>query len=241
VKVPASLVRIVLFAGIVACTGAPAMAQDEVLVRFARVYLTGGWIESWRQPAWAPAHATPSPPPASPVPSLTVGGGVWLRSGVGVEGTIGFQRQQTFPWHYGYLFDRNSDELATDRDVPLVGVLRLAPARGEPVSVEAIAGGGISWHRGESFTTADCGPGSRPMPCVPVTPTLSDSVTTAEWMATFGADVVFRLSWRVAITPGFRIDLVRRRQYLTGYDHRGPYSGGGVMPAFSITARYTIR
>ena len=235
VRMTASFRIAVLLTAIVGCSGAPAVAQD-------RLYATGGWTTIWREPSWFPSFATPSPQPAASVPAVVAGAGVWLERHIAVEGTVTFYRAQSFPWHHNYLFGGNSDERATDRDVPVVGYLRIAPMRGYRVSIEPVVGGGFSWHRGVSFRTADCGTGSRPTPCVPVTPPRRNSaVSTAEWLAAVGADVAVRLAPRFDIAPGFRVSTVRRRQFLTSYDHRGPYSGGGLLPAFSVTVRYSIK
>jgi hypothetical protein len=171
---------------------------------------------------------------------VAIGAGLWFQPDLAVEGMLTVHRQQSFPWHYGYM--SSSDQLSTDRDVMLVGYLRIAPLRGRRVSIEPLIGGGINWHRGQSFMTARCGSFAIPGPCVPVTPpTLGNSLTTGEWMASLGADVALRLSARVALAPGFRLDMVRRRQYLTVFDHRGPSSGGGMMPGFAITLRYQVK
>jgi hypothetical protein len=227
--------RMVLLALIfVSCGVAQAAAQG-------RVYLTGGWTTTWREPGWFMSFATPSPAPAAAVPSVTIGSGLWIWRDVAVEGTLAVQHTQSIPWHFNYLFGGNSDQLTKDRDLPLAGYLRFAPMRGHRVSIEPIAGGGVSWHRAASFVTADCGSGSRPTPCVPVTPPRpGDTFTTAEWMAGFGVDVAFRVSSRIAIAPGFRVSMIGRYLYLTGFDHRGPLSGGGVMPGFAVTTRYLL-
>lgn len=224
-----------LLALVLSCTATRAAAQD-------RFYVTGGFATSWREPAWTMSPETPSQPPASRVPGAAIGAGVWFQPDVAVEGLVSVHRQQSIPWHYGYLFDGNSDQLTMDRDLLMAGYLRIAPMRGRRVSIEPLGGGGISWHRGQSVMTADCGPGSRPTPCVPVTPpTPSDSLTTREWMAALGVDVGLRVSPRVSIAPGFRLEMVRRRQFLTGYDHRGPSSGSGMMPGFTVTLRYQMK
>jgi hypothetical protein len=225
----------VLLALVLSCTATRAAAQD-------RFYLTGGFASSWREPAWVMSLATPSQPPAAPVPAAAIGAGLWFQRDVAVEGMMTVHRPQSVPWHYGYQFGGNSDQLTDDRDLLTVGYLRIAPMRGRRVSIEPLVGGGVNWHRGQSVMTAGCGTGSTPAPCVPVTPpTPSDSLTTGEWMASLGADVALRLSTRVALAPGFRLDMVRRRQYLTGFDHRGPASGGGMMPGFTVTLRYQMK
>jgi hypothetical protein len=176
------------------------------------------------------------------VPGAIVGGGVWLQRHVAIEGVADFHRAQPVRWHFGYLFAPNSDQLTNDRDAAVVGYVRIAPMRGRRVSVEPTVGGGISWHRAASVITADCGPGSRPTPCLPVTPPApSDTYTTAEPVVALGLDVAVRVSARVALTPGFRLLTVRRRTYLTGYAHRGPASGRGVLSGFAVSLRYAIK
>jgi hypothetical protein len=214
-------------------TATHAAAQD-------RFYVTGGMAASWREPAWVMSPATPEQPPASPGPVAAIGAGVWLQPDLAVEGIVTINRQQSLPWHYGYM--TSNDQLSTDRDVMLVGYLRIAPMRGRRVSIEPLGGAGVSWHRGQSFITASCGSAFNPSPCVPVTPpTLGNSLTTPEWMASLGVDVALRLSSRIALAPGFRLDMVRRRQFLTVFDHRGPSSGGGTMPGVMVALRYQVK
>ena len=226
---------VLLLALVLSGTATRAAAQD-------RFYVTGGFATSWREPAWVMSPATPSQPPASTVPAAAIGAGLWFQPDLAVEGMMTVHRQQSLSWHSGYQFGGNSDQLTNDRDLLTAGYLRIAPMRGRRVSIEPLVGGGINWHRGQSVTTASCGTGSMPTPCVPVTPpTPSDSLTTGEWMVSLGADVALRLSARIALAPGVRIDMVRRRQFLTGYDHRGPSSGGGMMPGFTVTLRYQMK
>jgi len=208
---------------------------------YAQTYVTAGWATTSREPGWYPSLATPSAQPASSVPSVMIGAGVWLPHNVGVEGSFTVYGAQSIPWHYNYLFGGNSDQLTTDRDLPLIGLVRFAPMRRHRVSLEPVVGGGVSFHRGASFRTADCGSGSRPAPCVPVTPRApSDSLTTPDWLVTYGADLAVRVSSRVVVAPGFRISVLNRQVFLTGFDHRGPYSGGGDIWGVSVTGRYSI-
>lgn len=219
-----------LFIGV---TAAHSNAQE--------LYITGGAAVNSRAPGWYPSLSTPSAPAASKVVSITGGMGIWLPHDVAVEGSLSITGAQSIVWHYNYLFGGNADELTYDRDLPLSGLVRVAPLRRKSISIEPVAGGGMSLHRGATFITADCGSGSRPTPCVPVTPPRPGEVqTTADWAVTFGADVAIRVSSRMSVAPGFRVNYIRRELFMTGFDHRGPYSGGSHLWGIGVTARYSI-
>src|SRR3954468_28381 len=204
------------------------------------LYITGAAAVNSRAPGWTPSLATPSGSEASNVASVTGGVGVWVRQ-VGLEGAVSITRAQPIAWHYGYLFGGNADEITYDRDVPLLGLVRVAPLRWRTVSPEPVIGGGVTLHRGATYVTADCGSGSNPKPCVPVTPPRAEEVkNTPEWTLIFGADVAFRASSRVSVAPGFRVSYIGRPVFMTWFDHRGPYSGGGHVWGVGVTARYSI-
>jgi hypothetical protein len=149
---------------------------------------------------------------------------------------------QSISWFFGYAFAETGAKRTDDRDVPLTGVVRLAPLRHRAASLEAVGGGGITFHRGTTFSTSDCGYGQEPTPCRTLTPPHFDEVwSSVEPIATFGADLALRASRRVAITPGFRGNYARRPVYMTGYDHRGPYSGEGYFWTIGVTVRYSVR
>jgi hypothetical protein len=225
--------RAMLMVLVSSTTAAHVTAQD--------LYVTAGGAVNSREAGWSPSPATPSAPAASNVPSIIGGVGIWLPNDLAVEGSLSITAAQSIVWHYGYQFGGNADKLTEDRDLPLIGLLRIAPLRRKRASIEPVLGGGVNFHRGATFTTADCGSGSRPTPCVPVTPPRSDEVqTTANWVVTFGADVAVRVSSRVSLAPGFRVSLIRREVFMTGYDHRGPYSGGGFSWSLGVAARYSI-
>jgi hypothetical protein len=218
---------------IISTTAAHSRAQD--------LYITGGAAMNSRAPGWYPSPATPSAPADSNVAFVTGGLGVWLPHEVAVEGSLSISGAQSIVWHYNYLFGGNADELTADRDLPLMVLVRIAPLRRKRISIEPVAGGGVSLHRGATFTTADCGTGSRPTPCVTVTPPRLDEVQTAAgWAVAFGADVAIRVSSRVSVAPGFRVNYIRRELFMTGFDHRGPYSGGSRLWGIGVTARYSI-
>jgi hypothetical protein len=219
-----------LFLGI---TAAHSNAQE--------LYVTGGTAVNSRGPGWYPSRSTPSAPAVSKVASVTGGIGLWLPHGLAIEGSLAITRAQSIAWHYNYQFGGNADELTNDRDVPLLALIRVAPLRRKSISIEPVAGGGVSLHRGATFVTADCGSGARPTPCVTVTPPRRDEVqTTADWTVTLGADVAIRVSSRLSVAPGFRVNYIRRERFMTGFNHRGPYSGGSHLRGIGVTARYSI-
>jgi hypothetical protein len=218
----------VLFTGL---TAARSNAQE--------LYLIGGVAANSRSPGWYLSESTPAAPAASNVISVTGGLGVWLPHDVAVEGSLSITEAQPIAWHYAYQFGGNADELTYDRDLPLIGLVRIAPLGRRSLSIEPVAGGGVSLHRGATFITADCGSGSQPTPCVAVTPPRRGDVqTTADWTLTLGADLAIRVSSRLSLGPGFRVNYIRRELFMTGFDHRGPYSGVGHLWGIGITARY---
>lgn len=224
------MIKLVTMVISIACA-APLHAQD--------VYVTGGWSQVWRQGPWA----TLPGPTVSPVQTAAAGVGVWFARDLAVEGSIGFHRDQAVDWEWRYQFAGGANNQRTfDRDVPLTAALRIAPLRGRRVAVEPALTGGISFHRSQSYITADCGPASRPTACVPIDPPKrGETFSTAEWLLGFGADVPLRVSRRLEILPGVHFLFVKRRDYLTGYNHRGPRIGGGRLPGFGVSVRYAIR
>jgi hypothetical protein len=222
-----------VFAALVLALAAPSAGQD--------VYIVGGTALTSRAPGWAPSLATPEAPPGSIVPSISGGAGIWLGDAA-IEASISMLRAQSIAWHFGYLFGNRGDKITADRDLPVSGLVRVAPLRHRTVSIEPLIGGGVSFHRAATMTTADCGSGSIvTQVCVPITPPRDDEVnTTADWMFTAGADVAIRASPHLAIVPGVRGSFVKRAPYMTGYGHRGPASGAGHLWSIGVTARYTL-
>jgi hypothetical protein len=204
------------------------------------VYLSGGGGVTFREPGWYPSMAKPSAPGAAGTTFISGAAGIWSDN-VGAEGSFTMTGAQSLAWHYNYLFGGNSDMLTDDRDLSLLGRVRIAPLRRRGLSIEPVAGGGITFHRATTFMTADCGSGSMPAPCVAVTPPrLLEAQTSPDWMLTFGVDAAIKVSSHVAVVPGFRVDLAERQYFLTGFDHRGPYSGSGHLWSIGVTARYQV-
>ena len=229
------MIRSFTVAILLACA-APLHAQG--------VYVAGGWSQVWRDPPFVLTFARQTEPPASPVHTAAAGVGIWFARDVAVEGSLGLHRQQAVDWEWRYQFAGGnwSNQRTFDRDVPLAATLRVAPLRRHRVSVEPLLTGGISFHRSVSYITADCPRLLTPLRCVPVEPPKrGETFATAEWLLGFGADVPIRVSPRVEVLPGARVLFVKRRQYLTGYNHRGPSVGGGTLPEFGVSVRYAIR
>ena len=213
----------------------PTMASAQV---GARPYVSVAVSTALRDSAASSLTVTHAPR-RSFVPVLAVSGGVRLTPWIGVEGALQWQGAQTFPWQFLYTFV--TEELATERDSPLVGYVRFSPCGTRSVCVEPVIGAGLSWHASESRTTGDCG--SFPSrACTAVNPpSLSDTLTTREWLFATGADVPVRLGAGVSIAPSMRVMWMRRRQDLTGYRHRGPGTGSGVVAMFGLAATWAAR
>lgn len=222
----------VVAALVLTCAIADARAQE--------LYVIGGWQTNRREPGWKPSPQTPSQPPPSSVQSVAMGAGVWLSPDVGVEGSFGVYRAQSIAWHYSYM--SAADELTDDRELPLIGLIRIAPMWRRRVSLEPVLGGGLSLHRATTVMTADCGDSYTTKGCVPITPPMSTDVFTShDWLVAFGADVAVRVSPRFSIVPGARFTAARRQLYLTSFRYyRGPYSGGGFMWGIGVSGRYRI-
>jgi hypothetical protein len=203
------------------------------------IYVFGGSSQTWREPGWLQQSIDDDGPDKKPRPSVLAGAGWWVKPRLAIEGSIEFQRRQTLSWHYSYMANR--DFSTTDRDTPILGHLRFAPLRGKHVSVEALIGGGLTWHGTESFVLRECSP-IFPTSCVTPNPTPKLSIYgTLEWTVSGGVDVPIRLAHNVVLSPTARLLRARRRQYLTSDGFRGPYSGPGLMPSIGLTLRWTPR
>lgn len=181
---------------------------------------------------------------------LTATGGVWLTRRIGVEGEISRTSAQTFPWLFSYQFAETSVQQTSNRDVPIVGLVRLAVVPGRRMAVNAVVGAGVTSHRAHSYAIEDCGYGVVQLPCKSLgTGPVSDptgalhgeTVTSLEPAFEFGVDLPIHVSSRVAVAPTFRVLKADRRQWLTGFDHRGPQGGSGTLFIFGCSAVWGAR
>jgi len=203
------------------------------------LYVFGGAGLTWRKTGWQQQSADDLPPERKPVPTLAVGGGWWITPRLAIDGSVEFQRRQTLSWRYTY-FDNNYFS-STDRDTLILGHVRIVAARGDRVALEALVGGGLTWHGTESFVLQDCNTNFPPTCVTPDPPTKADTYGTWEWVFSTGVDVPIRLSDHVTLAPTVRLRYADRRPYLTATDHRGPASGPGFMPSIGLTLRWTAR
>ena len=202
------------------------------------IYVFGGTAQTWREPGWRQQSIDDLGPERKPTPSLLAGAGWWLSPRVGLEGSIEFQRRQTLSWHYGYM--SNNDLSTTDRDTPILGHARLAVVRASRMSVEALVGGGMTWHGTRSFLIRECDRLFGTSCTTPNPPTEAGSgYGTWEWAFSTGVDVPIRLADHVELSPTARVLYARRRPYLTATDFRGPLSGPRLMPSIGVTLRWT--
>ena len=179
---------------------------------------------------------------SSLVPSGVFGGGVWIRRTLAIEGSVSLQRAQPLTWRFNYLFAENTIERTDDRDMPIVAWLRHAPRAGQRVGADFLVGIGIARHHAHSFTIADCGPGSNPHPCVPLAqPVLDDTWDTWERLFSVGFEVPVHVGRAATLAPIAHAMFIHRGTYLTGYNHRGPTPGSGLVASLGITASWRDR
>lgn len=225
--------RLIAAAALLMLSAAPAAAQTPGF------YASGAWLKVRRD---RDLYADPTDRLAthrSSVQAVTASAGRRMNRVVAFEGEIGLQQGQSFPWKFTYQFSENTEEVLTHRDVPLIGYARFFAGSGR-VRLEPVVGFGYVWHRAESLTVGDCGSGNFPHACLPLaTPVVSDTLNSWERAIATGADVAIRASAHVSIVPTVRVTWIDRRQYLTGYDHRGPASGDGFTSAFGVAVRWS--
>jgi hypothetical protein len=200
-----------------------ALAQDGT-----RPYISAGWAPAVRDEGLTEG--------------VVATAGVQIKPWIGVEGSVQLQREQSFPWKFSYQFATVTKELATDKDRPVVGYARFSPPCRGKICGEILLGMGFNRHYGGSSTTATCGSGQLPTPCVPLSePRRSDTLTTNELVLASGFDLPIRVSPSVSVGPAVRVIYIDRRQFLTGYNHRGPSSGSGVVPSIGVSATWRSR
>jgi hypothetical protein len=201
------------------------------------IYVFGGTSQTWREPGWRQRSFDDDGPDTKPTPSILAGAGWWVTPRIGLEGSIEFQRRQTLSWHYGYM--SNLDLSTTDYDMPILGHLRLAPLRTRRVSVDALIGGGLTWHGTKSFVIRECDRVFGTSCTMPNPPTGPSTYGTWEWAMSVGVDVPIRLADHVHLSPSARVLYAHRRPYLTADNFRGPLTGPGLMPSIGLTLRWT--
>jgi hypothetical protein len=226
-------VRAIVLAAV--CAGATNVAAQSV----PHVYVSAGGAVAWRErPVWPRSAADLDRSHRGLTPAVTAAAGVQVNRDLAVEGSVQFQRGQSAPWRFSY-GPRTTDELTTHRDTPVVGYVRYTPRLGRRVGIEPLGGAGWSWHKTRSFTTARCGSPNFPKPCVPVSPPeMSDALASFEFLIAAGLDVPVRVSSKTSLAPTLRLLRVSRRPYLTGYVHRGPANGSGVILTIGMSATW---
>src|SRR5262245_53570533 len=212
---------------LVTCGIAPAIAAAQD----ARgAYVLTGFGMTWRESLVGTSRGTSV---ESAVPSLVFGVGTRVRSWLGIEGTAELHSGQSIPWRYDdYLVaGQTTKEITTDRDLPIIGAVRLSPRRCLRICPEVVAGGGISLHIATSVSTGQCGTLPQPFPeCLPLLPHGSDDRSfNLEGLGTLAGGVAIRVSARVTLSPGVRWLIANRAPYPTGYLDRGPHNSRGTM------------
>jgi hypothetical protein len=211
---------------VLSATSLPVQAQT-------RAYIVASWTEAHRDSA-APLESATDTATKSFVPGGSVSTGAWIMNRLAIEAGITYLGSQSFPWYFTYLLaGGTTSEIASNGDTPVTGGLRAVAARTGKVRLDVVGGAGWMRHRASSDTVGDCGPSFR-LPCTPVSRRQSDSLSSWEPTVMFGVDAPIRASKRVAVVPSFRVFAISRRQWLTGYYHRGPTGGTGVMTTFGV-------
>jgi hypothetical protein len=210
-----------------------------------RSYVSGGAGIAWRYPGDKQPNAIPDERTATPTFSIAAGYKVGRLASV--EGVLGFTGAQPIipdPWFYTYSLTR--DVRTTSRDVPMLGMVRITPACSWRLCVEPVIGGGVTFHAAHSETLAYCAQDDYGLPregqtCTP--PTRPDEKTDGSFEFTFavGVDAPVRVSNRVSIGPSFRVMMIKRREYLTSYTHRGPNGTGAIVPSLGVNLTWHSR
>lgn len=202
------------------------------------MYVSAGWVATSRDPGKFFTAANQEFPRYF-VHGLSVAAGERVHPRIALEGEVQFQSAQSILWKYTYLFARNSEQRTDDSDMPVIGHARFTAFRNARLALEPTVGGGVVFHHAASLILSDCGSGSLPTMCVPLAPPVEgDDLTTAEWTFATGLDIALRAGRHVAVVPGVHLQRARRRQFLTGHDHRGPMVGSGWLPSFGISVRW---
>lgn len=218
-----------------------AMAQTR-----GWLYVEGGITGRSQEdvPLVAPSFQVPTTSDAPQANRMGLTGtlGVWVTQHIGVEGEISRTGTQSLDWLYDYAFDETDTERTLTRDVPVIGLVRVAILPERRVDINPVIGGGLTWHHALSYPTADCGYGFAQPPCKPLTTSVSpDDYASFEPALEFGADVRIRVASRFSIVPTVRILKIDRRQWLTGFDHRGPQGGSGTVVVVGCSAGWSNR
>ena len=202
-------------------------------------YIVAGWASAQRESLNGANRSPNGTVVRSAVTGVTLGAGVRLNPWVSLDGTVELQSGQTIFWESRYLFGSMSDQLLTDRDMPLLGTLRI---RGTCARLcgEFSIGGGFNAHLIDFVIIAECR--SNPtFHCTPLDePRAGGGLEKFQPMISIGLSMPVRVARRITVAPGIRLHQIWRGEYGTSSLHRGPGSGRGRVIAFGITSDFTF-
>jgi len=211
------------------CTAALLAVGTSASAQTAPVYVSGGYSAGWRQPP-AIGHDEPVP---RVVHNLVLAAGARITPWLGVEGSLALSlTEQSLAWKQ--LCKCCYEQVTSDRDATALVYFRFAPACEHRICVEGLAGTGFNVHHMEDLTVAAASI-LTPTIWVPVsgaTPTITNGL---EWTMAFGADFPVALSQHFTLAPTVRILMMKRPEFLTGWDFRGPASGSGFIPNVGVS------
>ena len=212
------------------CTAAILAVAASASAQTVPVYVSGGYAAGWRQPP----HDSETEPVPSVVHNLVFAAGAEIKPWFGVEGSLSFSlTEQSLAWKQLYLFKCCSDQVTSDRDTTALVYFRFAPACQRRMCIEGRVGTGFNIHHVEDTQITQCSPSS-PTSCAPFSDPTPTTTNNMEWTVAFGADFPVTLSQHVTVAPTVRFLLIKRPQFLTTWDHRGPDSGNGFVPTVGV-------
>lgn len=221
--------RLTALTGLLVLAAVPAAAQDRNEQPQHRIVVSAGWTTFYRdEPGMKPGSRQ----------GLTLAVAVPLSRGFAIEGSTSLLGRSSRDWYLGYLFTTQGDMRTFDQDVPILALVRLSDSCGQAGCLELVAGGGLNLHKINTRRLTVCRDQTGGRTCTPVTPGIrGDTEELVEPMLSFGADYTVHTRGRLSLTPGFRLNIFFRDEYLTGWMHRGPGNVGDMSLFAGLSVR----
>jgi hypothetical protein len=213
------------------CAAAVLAVATSASAQTVPVYVSAGYAAGRRQPP-ATSHDDPM---ASVVHNLVFAAGARITPWLGVEGSVALSlTEQSVAWKQLYMSGCCTDRVTSDRDTTALVYFRFAPPCEGRMCIEGLAGTGFNVHHVEDLVVARSSI-LTPSIWVPVSGEPPTTTNGLEWTLAFGADFPVTLSQHFTVAPTVRILLIKRPQFITGWDHRGPHSGSGLIPTVGVS------